>query len=127
MIQTALENPAVLTVEEAAELFRQEKARRRFGPAPVRELGAHPDSEATVTLMTGRYGPYVTDGETNASIPRTLNPDALTLEEAVTLIRERVAKGPPVKRKPAKAGASRAKNSGKSRRATPSKKSSSSG
>ncbi|MCH7478800.1 MAG: type I DNA topoisomerase, partial [SAR324 cluster bacterium] len=116
-----------LTLEEAAELFRQEKARRRFGPAPVRELGAHPDSGATVTLMTGRYGPYVTDGETNASIPRTLNPDALTLAEAVTLIQERVAKGPPVKRKPAKAGASRTKGSAKSRRTAPSKESSGAG
>jgi DNA topoisomerase-1 len=49
---------------------------------------------AEVKLMDGRFGPYVTDGTTNASVPRGADPMAVTLEEAVTLIEERRARGP---------------------------------
>jgi DNA topoisomerase I len=49
-------------------------------------------------LMEGRFGPYVTDGTTNATLPKSLVPDQLTLEEAAQLIDERAAKGPPVKK-----------------------------
>ena len=45
-------------------------------------------------LMAGRYGPYVTDGTTNATLPRDKQPEALTVEEAIVLIDERAAKGP---------------------------------
>ena len=45
-------------------------------------------------LMAGRYGPYVTDGTTNATLPRDKAPEALTAEEAIALIDERAAKGP---------------------------------
>jgi DNA topoisomerase-1 len=45
-------------------------------------------------LMAGRYGPYVTDGTTNATLPRDKKPEDLTAEEAVVLIDERAAKGP---------------------------------
>ena len=59
--------------------------------------------------MEGRFGPYVTDGTTNATLPKSLAPDALTLEEAAQLIDERAAKGPAKKkgrgrRPPAKKG-----------------------
>jgi DNA topoisomerase-1 len=56
-------------------------------------LGAHPEGGAMVKLMRGRYGPYVTDGSTNATIPRDSDPLSVTLDQAVQLIAERVAKG----------------------------------
>jgi DNA topoisomerase-1 len=48
--------------------------------------------------MEGRFGPYVTDGTTNATLPKSIEPDGLTLEEAAQLIDERAAKGPPAKK-----------------------------
>ncbi len=62
-------------------------------------LGAHPRTEAEIKLMEGRYGAYVTDGTTNATLPKTVAPEALTLEEAAQLIDERAAKGPSKKGK----------------------------
>jgi DNA topoisomerase I len=56
-------------------------------------LGAHPDSGATIKLLAGRYGPYVTDGTTNASLPKNADPAAVTLEQAVELLQARAAAG----------------------------------
>jgi DNA topoisomerase I len=69
---------------------------------PLKVLGPHPRTEAEIRLMEGRFGLYVTDGTTNATLPKTLAPDALTLEEAAQLIDERAAKGPSAKKKPAR-------------------------
>ena len=79
-----------VTLDEAVALFSQEKPSRRSASRKVlRELGAHPDSGATVQLLEGRYGPYVSDGTTNASLPRDLGSDGLTLDAAVGLLRAR--------------------------------------
>ncbi|MEA3003694.1 MAG: topoisomerase [Sphingomonadales bacterium] len=61
---------------------------------PLKVLGPHPRTELEIRLMEGRFGPYVTDGATNATLPKSLAPDALTLEEAAQLLDERAAKGP---------------------------------
>lgn len=66
----------------------------RAAAEPLKVFGAHPTSGGEIKLMAGRYGPYVTDGTTNATLPRDKQPEALTLEEAITLIDERAAKGP---------------------------------
>ena len=66
-------------------------------------------------LMEGRFGPYVTDGTTNATLPKTADPATLTLEEAIALIDARAAKGPakgkkkaaPKKKAPAKKAAAK--------------------
>ena len=75
---------------------------------PLKVLGAHPRTEAEIKLMEGRYGPYVTDGTTNATLPKTIAPDQLTLEEAAQLIDERAAKGPAAKKGRKKAPAKKA-------------------
>jgi DNA topoisomerase-1 len=68
-------------------------------------LGLHPRTEAEIKLMEGRYGAYVTDGETNATLPKSIEKDALTLEEAAQLIDARAAAAPAkkVKKKAPKA------------------------
>ena len=66
----------------------------RAAAEPLKVFGKHPESGGEIRLMAGRYGPYVTDGTTNATLPRDKTPEALTEEEAVVLITERAAKGP---------------------------------
>jgi DNA topoisomerase-1 len=94
-------NAAVVKLAEAAAGGGRAKGSRE----PLKVLGAHPRTELEIKLMEGRFGPYVTDGATNATLPKSLAPDQLTLEEAAQLIDERAAKGPPTKkgrgRKPA--------------------------
>jgi DNA topoisomerase-1 len=79
---------------------------RRQGTSrePIAVLGKHPTSGGDIKVMAGRYGPYVTDGSTNATLPKGAKPEAVTLDEAVRLIDERAAKGPPPKkgRRPAR-------------------------
>jgi DNA topoisomerase I len=67
---------------------------QRAAAEPLKTFGPHPTSGGEMKLMAGRYGPYVTDGTTNATLPRDKKPEDLTAEEAVVLIDERAAKGP---------------------------------
>jgi DNA topoisomerase I len=76
-------------LDEALELLRQEKPSRRGGRKVLRELGSHPESGAGVQLLEGRYGPYVTDGTTNASLPKDANADEVTLDRAIELLKAR--------------------------------------
>nr|KIS33164.1 DNA topoisomerase I [Novosphingobium sp. P6W] len=76
---------------------------------PLKVFGAHPVSGGEMKVMEGRYGPYVSDGTTNATLPRDMKPEDITEEQAVTLITEKAAKGPakgkkkaPAKKAPAK-------------------------
>ncbi|MDA5193117.1 type I DNA topoisomerase [Govanella unica] len=79
------------------------KGRGRSAPEPLRQFGDSPVTSKPVKLMSGRFGPYVTDGTTNATLPASVNLDALTLDEALAIIAARAAKGPSTKsaRKPA--------------------------
>ena len=84
-----------VTISEALSLFAEPK-KRRFGTtaAPLRELGVDPESGNPIVLRSGRFGPYVTDGTTNASLRRGDDPDELTPERAAELIADRRAAGP---------------------------------
>jgi len=89
-------NAAVVKLAEAAA----SAGGRQRGPSrePIALLGAHPESGKEIKVMAGRYGPYVTDGSTNATLPKRTEPKSVTLEEAVRLIDERAAKGPAKKK-----------------------------
>ena len=92
-------NAAVVKLAEAAQGGGRAA---RGAQAPLKILGAHPVSGGEVKLMEGRYGPYVTDGATNATLPKSADKDALTLEEAVALIDAKAASSPAKGRKGAK-------------------------
>jgi DNA topoisomerase-1 len=89
-----------ITLAEAKELFDQPKARgRRAAAPPLRELGEDPASSRPIVIKEGRYGPYVTDGETNASLRRGDEVDSITVQRAIELLAERRAAGPAAPRR----------------------------
>ena len=63
------------------------------GKELISELGPHPESGKNVQVLSGRYGPYVSDGEVNATVPKGWDPEQVGMDEAVELLRERAAKG----------------------------------
>ncbi len=80
-------------------LLRQPKRsrRRQATRTVIKALGPHPQGGAAVQVLAGRYGPYVTDGTINASLPKGADPAALSMEEAVALLKAREEAGPPKK------------------------------
>jgi DNA topoisomerase-1 len=108
-----------VTLDEALALFAQPKVRRGQQPAaPLRTLGDDPDSRQAIVLRDGRFGPYVTDGTTNASLRKGDTVDGLTYERAVELLADRRAAGPSARR------AGGAKKSAGTKKAAPAKKAS---
>ncbi len=106
-----------------AEKKANPRGRGRTAAKPKRELGKHPESEEVVGVFDGRYGPYVKHGKTNATIPKDISPDEITLEQALTLIAEREAKAGA--KKPAKKAAKKTaakKATKKAAKKTPAKK-----
>ena len=89
-----------LTTAEAEAILAQPKQRRGRGAPkpPLKELGPDPSSGKPLVVKEGRFGPYVTDGETNASLRRGDDVERLTLERALELLAERRAKGPAQRR-----------------------------
>ncbi len=106
-----VEEVFTIGMNRAVEVLAQKAAGRRGGPAaePLRELGEHPDG-GPVQVMPGKYGPYVKWAKVNATLPKELTPEAVTLEEALALIAEKAgksgkkapAKKTPVKKAPVK-------------------------
>ncbi|WP_420446993.1 type I DNA topoisomerase [Candidatus Palauibacter sp.] len=87
---TGNDNPLEITFERAMELLSQPKTRgRRASATPLREVGAHPDDGEPVAIYKGRYGPYVKHGKTNASLPKGMEPDEVTVGVALDLLRKR--------------------------------------
>ena len=87
-----------VTVDDAVALFAQPKTRGRNAKGPLRELGPDPDTELPMVIKDGRFGPYVTDGTTNASLRVGDDVESLTVERASELLAERRAAGPSKKK-----------------------------
>lgn len=84
-----------INMDQARELLSQPKkgrGRQAAEAKPLKEMGKHPVTEIVLTVKSGRYGPYVTDGTINASLPSGTNLEEFTLEQAVSLIDQRAAK-----------------------------------
>lgn len=96
-----------ITLDEARAVFAEPKRRRGQGAAagPLKELGADPATGLSIVCKDGRFGPYVTDGEYNASLRKGDSVEELTLERAAELLAEKRAAGPPKKKAPAKKAA----------------------
>ena len=85
-----------ISFERAKELLAQPKKsmrRARQAPKELKALGKHPESGEAVRILDGRYGPYVTDGTTNASVPKGMQVEAVTMEAAVELLNARAGMG----------------------------------
>jgi DNA topoisomerase-1 len=91
-------------LNRAVTLLAEKRAGRagRGESTALKDLGAHPADGAPVRVLSGRYGPYIKHGATNANVPRGTDPQDVTLEQAVLLIAERAAKSGGGKRKPAR-------------------------
>ncbi len=89
-----------VTLEDALALYAQPKTRGRqaAAAAPLREVGIDPATEKPMVIKDGRFGPYVTDGETNASLRKGDEVDTITVERSAELLAERRARGPAPKR-----------------------------
>ncbi|HZN16857.1 MAG TPA: type I DNA topoisomerase [Micromonosporaceae bacterium] len=87
-------------LDDALALLAAPKTRgRRVAAAPLRELGTDPLTERPLVVKDGRFGPYVTDGETNASLRRGMTVEGLSVEQASEMLAEKRAKGPAAPRK----------------------------
>ena len=99
-----------VTLEQALEIFAQPKRRRGQAAArgPLRELGQDPATDKPVVIKDGRFGPYITDGQTNVTVPRSEDPATISAERAFELLADKRAKGPAKKRTTKKTTAKKA-------------------
>lgn len=100
---TSEEQLLTITLEEALAIYAQPKrGRGATSTAPLKELGEDPTSGKPIVIKDGRFGPYVTDGETNRTLPKDASPESITFDQAVELLADKRAKGPVKKKAPAK-------------------------
>ena len=91
-IYASLKDPEDLFTIGLAEALRRVRERESAAPRALRSLGVHPETGAEVRLLQGRYGPYVTDGKVNASLGKGVDPEGVTLADAVERLRARRAR-----------------------------------
>lgn len=91
-----------VTLEESLAIYAQPKQRGRAAAPPLKELGNDPVSEKPVVVKDGRFGAYVTDGETNATLRKDDDPESITPERGFELLADKRAKGPTTRKRPAK-------------------------
>ena len=116
-----------ITLDRALEMLAQPKASRggRRSATPLRELGAHPEDSEPVNVYNGPYGPYVKHGKTNASVPKEVAVEDVTLEKALEwLAAKKASSGSKSRKKSTKSGGTTKKSSGTTKRSTSRKKTS---
>src|SRR5205085_6365059 len=125
----ASEDILAIGLNRAVTLIEEKKLNpgkgRRFGADPGKQLGEHPQKGGMVVAKNGRYGPYVSHEGVNANLPTDKTPDTVTLDEAVSLLDARAARGGgstsrrkrPARKEPAARAAPAAKTSAKPKRA----------
>jgi DNA topoisomerase-1 len=92
-----------ITLDEALVKLAEPRTRgRRAAAPPLRELGEDPVSKQPVTVKEGRFGPYVTDGETNASLRAADSVESITIERAAEMLQDRRDRGPVKKKRTTK-------------------------
>ena len=92
-----------ITLDEALAIYAQPKQRgRRAAAPPMRDLGIDPSTSKPVVIQEGRFGPYITDGETNATVPSSADPMTLSVDRAFDLLAAKRAAGPTPKKTTAK-------------------------
>jgi DNA topoisomerase-1 len=106
-----------ISFDAALALLRAPKQSRRRQPAQKKVLRELTENGSTIKLLSGRYGPYVTDGTTNASIPRNTSPEALTFAQAQELLAARRDAPPSPRRMGGRRAAAAAKSTGRTRSA----------
>ncbi len=87
-------DPVLLTLEEARTMLKESAEQKKRAGESLRTLGQDPTSGGTILIKDGRYGPYITDGKTNASLGKKRTPDTLTLEEAIDMLLKKRERGP---------------------------------
>ncbi|MBI2636037.1 type I DNA topoisomerase [Candidatus Peregrinibacteria bacterium] len=87
-------DPVAITLQDAVAIMAESQAAKKKAAAPLRELGADPMTGARVLIKDGRFGPYATDGKTNASLGKKRDPQTITLEEAADLLAKKRIRGP---------------------------------
>jgi DNA topoisomerase I len=101
-------SPLDITLEQAVQLLAQPKAQGRRGATkkpPLKTMDPSPVTAKPIQILDGRYGPYITDGTTNISLRKGINPEEVTFDEAVALLEEKAASGPAKKKAPRKKAA----------------------
>ena len=101
----SIEEVFTVGMTRAVQLLAEKVASRGGRGAaakPIRELGDHPDEGGPVNIMSGKYGPYVKWGKINATLPDTVEPDDLSMDQAVQLLDEKAAKKGKRRKKAAK-------------------------
>ncbi len=114
----AEDDPLDITLDRALELLAQPKrrGRRGAGSKPIREIGGHPGDDEPIAVYKGRYGPYVRHKKTNASLPKGVEPEDVTIDMALELLEARRQRDAAKKSKKRGKGSSKAASRGKSER-----------
>jgi DNA topoisomerase I len=90
-------------LNRAVDVLASKQARGgRAGPAALRDLGPHPEGGGNLQVMAGRYGPYIKYDKVNATLPKDVSPESVTLDQAVALVADKQSKGKPARKAPAK-------------------------